>query len=190
MTQDHNEVIQILCDLYPKAFFGDPRQRRPLKRNIVADLSAKADKELAYFDVGAAVDWYCNHIGYDYAHQAGKERVNLDGEVIGKITVDEAREAQQRIDYKHEMMDKRKQRSPHATLAALHNGGEIPDDQMRKVTALKKAKAKDTGAKLDEAIAALTQAKQLLELEEGALRTAMLQAAIGVASKAIGEVGG
>src|SRR5262245_19042437 len=96
--QDHNKLIAHLAQLFPKAFFINPRQRRPLKSNIILDIERAADPSLAEFNVGAAVDWYTSHIGYDHAcAQAGAERVDLDGKVVGKITAMEAREARARI---------------------------------------------------------------------------------------------
>ena len=36
--QDHNEVIAKLCEEFPKTFFFDAHQRRPLKKTILDDL--------------------------------------------------------------------------------------------------------------------------------------------------------
>jgi hypothetical protein len=47
---DYSRALDALCELYPRAFFVDPRMRRPLKYNIVkdikADLAADPDSEL------------------------------------------------------------------------------------------------------------------------------------------------
>jgi sRNA-binding protein len=101
--QDHNEVIQLLSELYPKCFFANPQQRRPLKHRIIDDIEQADDPRLAGFDVSAAINWYEGHIGYDYAcSQAGTVRLNLDGNVIGKVTLSEAQEAQEHIASKGE----------------------------------------------------------------------------------------
>jgi sRNA-binding protein len=93
IRQDHNEVIRILASLYPKTFFAEPKQRRPLKLNIVADLSKADDAELADYNVGTAIDWYISHIGYDHSCIAGAKRLNLDGKEVSRVTESEARDA-------------------------------------------------------------------------------------------------
>jgi sRNA-binding protein len=134
--QDHNAVIQQLSELYPKCFFTNPKQRRPLKPNIVVDLFKAADRELAWFDVGAAVDWYISHIGYDYACMAGAGRVDLDGKVVGKVTESEAREAENRVAAKHQQMaEQRCQFDALKTAQALYGTGGMTDCQMRKIPA-------------------------------------------------------
>ena len=44
--QDHNEVIRQLEACYPRCFFDDARQRRPIKKNVVTDIEAQKPKEL------------------------------------------------------------------------------------------------------------------------------------------------
>jgi sRNA-binding protein len=182
LNQDHNEVIGVLAQLYPKAFFIDPRQRLPLKKNIVADLGAAADKELAFYNVGPAVDWYGNHIGYDYALQAGRERVDLHGTVVGKVSEQEGLEAQQRITQKREVIASRRPRpNPHATLVELHNRREIPDDQFRKVEALERAQSEDLVTIIDAVISALSKAKELLGMKDEELKQVLIETAFAVA---------
>ena len=53
--QDHNEVIKLLCELYPKCFFSNPKQRCPLKLGIVDDLKAANEPRLAAYNIAAAV---------------------------------------------------------------------------------------------------------------------------------------
>jgi sRNA-binding protein len=36
--QELEDSVQLLAEKYPKCFFTNPRLRRPLKKNIVADL--------------------------------------------------------------------------------------------------------------------------------------------------------
>jgi sRNA-binding protein len=181
--QDHNEVIGVLAQLYPKAFFIDPRQRLPLKKNIVADLAAAADRELAFYDVGAAVDWYCGHIGYDYALHAGRERVDLHGTVVGKVSEQETLAAQQRAAQKREVIASRRRASPdpHAVLVELHNRREIPDDQFRKLEALKRTQSEDLATNIDAAISALGKAKEFLGMEDEELKRGLIETAVEVA---------
>jgi sRNA-binding protein len=62
--QDHNEVIAKLAEEFPRAFFIDSRQRRPLKKNILADIEARDLKTFDGFDIKAALDWYKSNYGY------------------------------------------------------------------------------------------------------------------------------
>jgi hypothetical protein len=47
---DRDRAIETLCELYPKAFFENPRLRRPLKHDIAKDIkkemAADPDSEL------------------------------------------------------------------------------------------------------------------------------------------------
>jgi sRNA-binding protein len=63
-TREESErTIRLLVDQYPKCFFADPQQRRPLKRNILADLQ-KDGVPVARELLVPAVGWYCSHFGY------------------------------------------------------------------------------------------------------------------------------
>jgi hypothetical protein len=95
--QDHNEVIAILAELYPRTFFVDPRLRRPIKVNISAEIDRRNEPELNGYNVGAAVDWYTGHYGYGKSIIAGSPRLDLDGKQAGTVTEAEANSAEQRI---------------------------------------------------------------------------------------------
>jgi sRNA-binding protein len=53
--QDHNDVIRMLAEHYPRCFFDDARQRRPLKKNIIADIEAQQPKDLEPYDLPSAL---------------------------------------------------------------------------------------------------------------------------------------
>lgn len=109
MTQDHNEVIDILADLYPKCFFAEPRLRRPIKQNILADINKAASPELRNFNVGAAVDWYCSHLAYRRSlTTAGTPRIDLNGNRAGSVTETEARVAAAKV---HEIAENRRKQN-------------------------------------------------------------------------------
>jgi hypothetical protein len=59
---DIDRAIDVLCELYPKAFFKNARQRRPLKHTIIKDIKADVaddpESELRYCDIDQIVDWY------------------------------------------------------------------------------------------------------------------------------------
>ena len=69
--QDHNVVIELLSQLHPRCFFANPKQRRPLKKDIVDDLEKLRDPTLAGYNIEDAIDWYTGHIGYDYSLRPG-----------------------------------------------------------------------------------------------------------------------
>jgi hypothetical protein len=60
----------------------------------------------------------------------------------------------------------------------------MTDDQLRKIPAPPKPKSNDEQL-IDEAIATLTKARELLALDNAALRAALLKAALGVAATSI-----
>jgi sRNA-binding protein len=100
--QDHKIVIAKLAELFPKTFFEDSRQRVPLKHNIVADVEKQGCNDLIGYDVGKAIDFYISHVGYQMIlTHAGRPRVDLNGKAVTKVTAQEARAAQQKVDEIH-----------------------------------------------------------------------------------------
>jgi hypothetical protein len=97
---DRERAIEVLCETYPKAFFANPRLRRPLAdgilQNIKADLAEHPDNELKFYDIQDTVDWYCSHVGYHRnSSVAGTPRINLKGERAGTVTETEARDEEE-----------------------------------------------------------------------------------------------
>jgi ProP effector len=88
---ERDEFIRYLAEQFPKCFFEDPAQRRPLKRDIIDDLEKR--KVLNSEKLLCALDWYKNHFTYRYTIIAGAERVDLDGQRAGTVTVREQQEA-------------------------------------------------------------------------------------------------
>jgi sRNA-binding protein len=132
--QELEDAIQKLAELYPKTFFVIPSQRRPLKRNIVADLE-RDGAPIASELISTAVSWYESHYGYKYAIQTGAKRVDLTGADCGTVTATECQEAQQQI-----AADKKRQREknlnrPIETMTRLHQTRHATDDDLRKIDA-------------------------------------------------------
>ena len=89
------DLISELSFSYPKCFFTDPGQKRPLKKNIIIDLekdSMRDDEKL-----NAALTFYTRDWNYEYKLQAGAKRIDLDGNEVGTVTETEAREARERV---------------------------------------------------------------------------------------------
>jgi sRNA-binding protein len=74
---EHEQVIHMLCDHYPKCFFEDPRKRLPLKKNIAADIVKDSNFQVDPDRITGAIEWYRSHISYDYALTAGVKRLDL-----------------------------------------------------------------------------------------------------------------
>ena len=88
---DLDRAVEALCEAYPKAFFDNPRQRRPLKHNIAkdihADVAANPGSELAFYDIDATLGWYCSNVGYQKGSSvAGTARLSLNGTKAGTVT--------------------------------------------------------------------------------------------------------
>ena len=99
----------MLSTHYPKCFFEEGRQRRPLKlgiaTNIIADKDFDANPEL----IAAGVDWYISHISYQISLSvAGSKRIDLDGCEVGTVTEQEAIAAQQRANEIGKKLNERK----------------------------------------------------------------------------------
>jgi len=141
--EDSENVLRTLCDSYPKCFFEDPKQRRPLKPDIAADIIADPEFKVLPVMITAAIDWYMSHVGYRYATSfAGSKRIDLDGREVGTVTEQEALAAKQRIG---EINQKRNERaaqaqSPVNVLGAMHASGRISDDAVRKLDTTPRSK--------------------------------------------------
>src|SRR6266404_3655261 len=103
-TREESENIgRMLVDNFPKCFFDNPRQRRPLKKNIEADIIAEKVLQVSDEAIIAAVAWYKGNVGYwGYALSVpGALRINLNGDAVGKVTPTEAAEAQKELNEYH-----------------------------------------------------------------------------------------
>jgi len=76
-------ILAELCERYPKAFFVYPEAAMPLAINIHKKLIAAGYNRKA---VAVALGTYASAQPYLAALAAGKPRVNLDGEPVGKVT--------------------------------------------------------------------------------------------------------
>jgi hypothetical protein len=124
---ERDRAVEVLCEMYPKTFFSNPRQRRPLKHGILqdinADLAAHPDSELKFHDIEDTVDWYCSHVGYHRACSiAGTPRINLKGERVGTVTETEARDEDEITKQLFEQIEARKRSYSYV---APSNGGYV-----------------------------------------------------------------
>jgi ProP effector len=80
-----------LAARFPKCFFVDPSQRRPLKHDIIDDLEEQRCLDRARLE--QAIDWYVSAYPYRYGLQKGGPRIDLNGNQAGVVTPQEAQEA-------------------------------------------------------------------------------------------------
>jgi sRNA-binding protein len=92
------DLIKELSFSYPKCFFTDPYQKRPLKKNIILDLQNDSMKErLDDERLNSVLAFYMRDWNYEYKLLAGAKRIDLDGNEVGTVTETEAREARERV---------------------------------------------------------------------------------------------
>jgi sRNA-binding protein len=179
--EDSEHAIRVLAERYPRCFFQEPRLRRPLKHDIIADLQQDGCP-LANELMIAALNWYQGAFAYLYALQAGARRFDLDGNEVGTVTPQEASEAIRQI-------QEANARNATKTLIGLHNAGRIPDDQLKKLDAspLPVLKSKATMApelmRVQEAVAAANTALNNCN-DNQEMRMAVASAVLGVVVKA------
>ena len=140
---DSEQIIRMLCEHYPKCFFENPRQRRPLKKNIDRDIIDDKNFEVAPELITAALEWYCGHVGYDYAATAGVKRVDLSGNEVGTVTEQEAITAKSNVIEKNKEIEKQR-RSPVDVLNKMHATGRVTDDGVKKLDYATPTKTKAT----------------------------------------------
>jgi sRNA-binding protein len=173
---DSDAIVKMLIDKYPSTFFNDPKLRRPLKKNILADLQADgfpAAKEM----IEAGLDWYQSHFAYLYAIQAGAKRINLHGKDVSTVTEAEYEAAQKKIKEDQQ----RAKGDATRTLALLRKNGQISDDQVKKLDAPPMAAPKTTvNPELEAVHDAFIAANMTLGTPSSPLRLAMASAALRV----------
>src|ERR1700676_891244 len=117
---ENNEYIRLLATHYPKCFVEEPRQRRPLKHNIVADIKKDTTFDVTPEKITDAVEWYQSHIGYAYQSKIqGTPRIDLGGNGVSTVTEAEALAAQQRI---NDFNQEKHERNAALGVAMVRNG--------------------------------------------------------------------
>jgi len=186
--EESEEVVRKLAEPYQKCFFVDPKMRRPLKNNILADLQ-KNGFPAAYDLLSAGLDWYQSHFGYQYSLQAGARRIDLTGKEVSTVTEQEHASAQKKIRDDQQKLAERNSMNATRTTASLHSAGRITDDQLKKLDASPMPAVPTTRAKAAAAPSAISP--ELLRLHEALLAAnaaatgpgdAELRAAMGAAA--------
>jgi sRNA-binding protein len=189
-TREESEnIIRLLIEHYPKCFFENPKQRRPLKKNIETDIKNDTDLNVGPDAIDAAVAWYRTHIGYDYALAAGAKRVDLTGREVGTITQAEAQAAQQRINEIHKAKTEQRE-SPVEVLQNMHATRRISDDGVKKLDAPVISRSKVAHppefVEIYEKLAAASAA--VISINDPAMRVAVVKATLEEVLKTIEKV--
>jgi hypothetical protein len=179
--EENEHAIRVLVTKYPKCFFEDPKLRRPLKKNIVADLQADGCP-LAEGEISAAIAWYESHFAYHYALQAGAKRIDLDGKENGTVTELEQRNARNYIAERKRAMSERNLNLAIPTTTSLVLARRVPDDALRKIDLTPEslpmtATKADPLAKLQGQVDAL---RRVIEVSEPMMQTALMAAGLKV----------
>ena len=108
-------VIGALCELWPRTFEVEGRNRRPLSIGIhTALLGAVAPAmgagDVTVKDIKRALARYTSADGYLRNMRTGTGRLDLDGKIVGAVTPAEAKHARQILGERH-----RKKLAAHAT---------------------------------------------------------------------------
>ncbi|SRR6266536_3532746 len=95
MSKNAGNIIELLAERFPQAFFINGSQRLPLKIGIFADLAA-AELTVSSTQLRTALRVYTNSPGYLSAMCEGEARVDLAGDPAGAVTEQEARNARKK----------------------------------------------------------------------------------------------
>lgn len=104
------DLLALLIERYPKAFFSDPANVRPLALGIHRALW-QAEPDFSHQQIGRVLSFYTGSHFYLRSLQTGAVRVDLDGVGVSVVTPREASDAQRRL-AELRARQQRKQKSP------------------------------------------------------------------------------
>jgi ProP effector len=84
------EVIAMLAERWPACFSVFEKRRRPVKIGIDRDLAAALGDVITADELKAALSCYVSNIGYLDNCFIGAERIDLDGNVVGSVSAEQA----------------------------------------------------------------------------------------------------
>jgi hypothetical protein len=83
-------VLDFLCEQFPKCFVHYEARRRPLKLGIHLNLIAALAGAVMPHELSRALRFYVSNKVYRSRLQAGAPRINLNGELAGIVTPEQA----------------------------------------------------------------------------------------------------
>lgn len=91
---------QIFVERFPLCFAGKGKPKRPLKIKIHLDILKRCDDK-SQFHLNQALKDYCTGVSYLECLVEGADRVDLDGNVVGKVTEKQHQLAKMTLDKRH-----------------------------------------------------------------------------------------
>ena len=87
-------LIILLAERWPKCFSVFERSRRPLKIGIFHDVMAALGDSVSRTELKDAFRFYCGNVWYlSHSCYVGTPRIDVDGNVAGVVTEEEAQNA-------------------------------------------------------------------------------------------------
>ena len=90
MSMNDDQILELLCERFPRTFARDPAERPPLKRGIDRDLVARLDGLSSRTAVKRILGGYTACPEYRAKLIEGAARIDLDGNPAGAVTASEA----------------------------------------------------------------------------------------------------
>ena len=85
-----DQILELLCERFPRIFARDPAERPPLKRGIDRDLVARLDGLSSRTALKRVLGGYTACPEYRAKLIEGTVRIDLDGDPAGAVTAGEA----------------------------------------------------------------------------------------------------
>jgi len=85
-----DQILELLCERFPRIFARDPAERLPLKLGIDRDLVARLDGLSSRTELKRVLGGYTACPGYPAKVIEGAVRIDLDGNPASTVTANEA----------------------------------------------------------------------------------------------------
>jgi hypothetical protein len=137
-----HDTIVALAELFPQCFAVFEQHRQPLKVGIHLDLLAKLNGAITSKECANALRLYCSNGFYLRQCIEGAPRVDLNGEVAGHVTAEEAANAKQRLAQRQAKRERRRLVQAKAKAEAkIRNAGRISLADLRAAAQARRAMA-------------------------------------------------
>jgi len=131
-----HDTIEALADMFPACFSVFQGRRKPLKVGILNDLLAVLAGAATAKELGLALAIYTgNHCYLRACAKAGAARIDLQGEVAGSVSAEEAANARQRLAQMGAKQARRREAQAKAKAAAelkARNAGRVSLADLRR----------------------------------------------------------
>ena len=90
---NNDQILELLCERFPRTFARNPAEQQPLKRGIDRDLVARLDGTVSRSALKRVLGDYTACPEYRAKLIEGAARIDLDGNPAGAVTAGEAEHA-------------------------------------------------------------------------------------------------